>query len=32
MRTGQPLPAFNLGFLLTGAVVLGAVLLALAFI
>ena len=32
MRTRQPLPAFNLGFLMTGAVVVGAVLLALAFI
>jgi putative membrane protein len=32
MRTGQPLPAFNLGILMTGAVVVGAVLLALAFI
>ena len=30
MRTGNPLPAFNLGFLLTGAVVVGAVLLAVA--
>jgi putative membrane protein len=32
MRTGQPLPAFSLGFLLTGAVVVGAALLALAFL
>ena len=32
MRTHQPLPAFNLGFLMTGALVLGAVLLAIAFI
>ncbi len=28
MRVGQPLPAFSLGYLLTGAVVVGAVLLA----
>ncbi|MEP9363909.1 DUF202 domain-containing protein [Nocardioides sp. CN2-186] len=32
MRTHQPLPAFNLGILTTGAVLVGAVLLALAFI
>jgi putative membrane protein len=32
MRTRQPLPAFNLGFLLTGAVVVGAVLVALAYV
>jgi len=31
MRTRTPLPAFNLGILLTGAVVVGAVLLAFAF-
>jgi putative membrane protein len=31
MRTGTPLPAFNLGFLLTGAVLVGAVLLAFSF-
>ena len=31
MRTGTPLPAFNLGFLLTGAVIVGAVLLAFSF-
>ncbi|GAB2445625.1 hypothetical protein GCM10027062_28020 [Nocardioides hungaricus] len=31
MRTGGPLPAFSLGYLLTGAVVVGAVLLAAAF-
>ena len=30
MRTGQPLPAFTLGYLLTGGVVVGAVLLAIA--
>lgn len=32
MRTHSPLPAFNLGFLLTGAVVVGAVLLAFSFV
>ena len=32
MRRREPLPAFNLGFLTTGAVVIGAVLLALAFL
>ena len=32
MRTRQPLPAFGLGFVLTFAVVLGAALLALAFV
>lgn len=32
MRTGQPLPPFNLGFLITGAVVVGAILLAAAFL
>jgi putative membrane protein len=32
MRTGQPLPSFQLGFLLTGAVVVGAVLVALTFV
>jgi hypothetical protein len=32
MRTRQPLPAFSLAFVMTGAVVLGAVLLALAFV
>ena len=32
MRRREPLPAFNLGFLMTGAVVVGAVLLALAFV
>ena len=31
MRTHQPLPAFNLGFLLTGVVIVGAVLLAFSF-
>jgi len=31
MRTGTALPAFNLGFLLTGAVIVGAVLLAFSF-
>jgi putative membrane protein len=31
MRTHTPLPAFNLGFLLTGAVVVGAILLAISF-
>jgi putative membrane protein len=31
MRTHSPLPAFNLGFLLTGAVLVGAVLLAFSF-
>jgi putative membrane protein len=31
MRTGTALPAFNLGFLLTGAVLVGAVLLAFSF-
>ncbi len=31
MRTRTPLPAFNLGFLITGAVLVGAVLLVLAF-
>ncbi|WP_235547628.1 MULTISPECIES: YidH family protein [unclassified Nocardioides] len=31
MRTSAPLPAFNLGFLLTGAVLVGAVLLAFSF-
>ena len=31
MRLHQPLPAFNLGFLLTGAVLVGAVLLAFSF-
>jgi putative membrane protein len=31
MRTSAPLPAFNLGFLLTGAVLVGAVLLAISF-
>lgn len=31
IRTGQPLPAFTLGYLLTGAVVVGAVVLAAAF-
>lgn len=32
MRAREPLPAFNLGFLMTAAVVLGAVLLAFAFL
>jgi putative membrane protein len=32
MRTHQPLPAFSLGFVMTGAVVVGAVLLAVAFL
>jgi putative membrane protein len=32
MRTRQPLPAFRLGYLLTGSVVLGALLLAVAFV
>jgi putative membrane protein len=32
MRTRSPLPAFSLGYLLTGAVLIGAVLLALAFV
>jgi inner membrane protein YidH len=32
MRTHRPLPAFSLGYLLTGAVVVGAALLALAFL
>jgi putative membrane protein len=32
MRTRRPLPAFSLGYLLTGAVVTGAALLALAFV
>jgi putative membrane protein len=32
MRTGQPLPGFGLGYLLTLAVVVGAVLLAVAFL
>lgn len=32
MRTGQPLPSFQLGFLLTGAVVVGAVLIAVTFV
>ena len=32
MRTRRPLPAFSLGYLLTGAVVVGAALLALAFV
>ena len=32
MRTRTPLPSFGLGYLLTGAVVVGAVLLALAFL
>ncbi len=31
MRTHQPLPAFSLGFLITGAVIVGAVLLAISF-
>jgi putative membrane protein len=31
MRTHTPLPAFNLGFLLTGAVIVGAILLAISF-
>ena len=29
MRTGEPLPAFSLGYVLTGAMVVGSVLLAL---
>ncbi|MGB0100458.1 MAG: DUF202 domain-containing protein [Nocardioides sp.] len=32
MRTGQPLPSFGLGYLLTGAVVVGSLLLAAAFL
>lgn len=32
MRLQQPLPPFNLGFLVTGAVVIGAVLLAISFL
>lgn len=32
MRTGEPLPSFQLGFVLTGAVVVGAALLAVAFV
>jgi putative membrane protein len=32
MRTRSPLPAFSLGYLLTGAVVLGAAMLAVAFL
>ena len=32
MRTQQPLPAFNLGILMTAAVLVGSVLLAIAFI
>jgi putative membrane protein len=32
MRTRQPLPSFSLGYMLTGAIVLGAALLVLAFV